>query len=135
MEQMFVGTSKEKFSYHNTLLCLVRALQGKNVTIDLRNDAYVCGNITNVDGYMNVSLSNAVYCDPQGNEFKFENLFVQGRNIRYVQIPETMSMLATIKKELAGHKKHVPDKKPIEKSRKAKKALQQHLETVASLDL
>lgn len=43
--------------------------------------------------YMNISFSNAVYCDPQGNEYLFVNLFVQGRNIRYVHIPETVSIL------------------------------------------
>ncbi|XP_013195334.1 U7 snRNA-associated Sm-like protein LSm10 [Amyelois transitella] len=135
MEKMFVGSSKEKFYYHNTLLCLVRALEGKNITIDLRNDSYICGCITTVDGFMNVSFANAVYCDPQGNEFQFENIFVQGRNIRYVHVPETMSMLTIIKNELTGHKRRVPDKKLIQKSRKAKKALRQHMETVASLDL
>lgn len=41
--------------------------------------------------YMNVSFANAVYCDPQNNEFSFEELFIQGRNIRYVHIPEIVS--------------------------------------------
>lgn len=45
---------------------------------------------------MNISFSNAVYCDPQGNEFSFENLFVQSRNIRYVHIPQDVSTLAYI---------------------------------------
>lgn len=47
---MFVGTTRERFFYHNTLLCLVKALQGKKVTMDLRNDTYVCGEIMSVDG-------------------------------------------------------------------------------------
>ena len=42
--------------------------------------------------YMNISFSNAVYCDPQGNEYYFESLFLHGRNIRYVHIPETVSI-------------------------------------------
>ncbi|KOB73082.1 U7 snRNA-associated Sm-like protein LSm10 [Operophtera brumata] len=133
---MFVGTSKEKFFYHNTLLCLVKALQGKNITVDLRNDSYVCGFISSVDGYMNISFTNAIYCDPQGNEYAFENLFIQSRNIRYVHVPEevrTISMLATIRHEL-GYDKEVKPKKPVQKSRKAKKALQQHMQTVALLD-
>lgn len=40
---------------------------------------------------MNISLTNAVYCDPQGNEYAFENLFIQARNIRYIHVPETVS--------------------------------------------
>ncbi|XP_059049209.1 U7 snRNA-associated Sm-like protein LSm10 [Achroia grisella] len=131
---MFVGFAKERFLYHNTLLCLVKALQDKNITLDLRNDSYVCGQIITVDGYMNISLCSAVYCDPQGNEFFFDNLFIQGRNIRYVHIPENMSMVATIKNELNKNKKG-PVKNPIVKSRKNTKALHQHMQTVASLDL
>lgn len=50
MDKMFIGTSKEKFFYHNTLLCLVRAMQGHNITVDLRNDSYICGHVENVDG-------------------------------------------------------------------------------------
>lgn len=46
----FTGTSREKFFYHNTLLCLVKALEGKNITLDLRNDSYICGLVSTVDG-------------------------------------------------------------------------------------
>ncbi|CAB3248497.1 unnamed protein product [Arctia plantaginis] len=86
-----------------------------------------------VDGYMNLSFTNVVYCDPQGNEFFFENMFIQGRNIRYVHIPETTSIVSTINKELSSSKKPVANKKGVNESRKVKKALKQHLETVASL--
>lgn len=44
-----------------------------------------------------------------------------------------MSILTTIRNELT-HGKKKEYKKPAEKSRKAKKALKQHLETVASLN-
>ncbi|CAH2068604.1 unnamed protein product, partial [Iphiclides podalirius] len=98
----------------------------------MRNDAYVCGIALSVDGYMNISFSNAVYCDSQGNEFYFENIFVQSRNIRYVHIPENISILTNIKNEVSKDIKRVP-KKPTEKSRKATKALQQHMQVVASL--
>lgn len=46
----FVGTSREKFNYYNTLLCLLKAMEGKNVAVDLRNDSYVCGTVSIVDG-------------------------------------------------------------------------------------
>lgn len=48
--KMFVGTSKERFFYHNTLVCLVRGLLGQNIIVDLRNDAYVCGKLDIMDG-------------------------------------------------------------------------------------
>ncbi|CAH2099910.1 unnamed protein product [Euphydryas editha] len=133
---MFIGTSQEKFFYHNTLLCLVKSLQDKNITVDLRNDSYVCGQLVSVDGYMNLSLSKAVYCDTQGNEYYFDSLFVQARNIRYVHVPEYVSILGNIKNEFkkANRKDKDKDDKPILKSRKAKKALQQHMKIVASLE-
>nr|UWI80192.1 U7 snRNA-associated Sm-like protein LSm10 [Trichoplusia ni]UWI80193.1 U7 snRNA-associated Sm-like protein LSm10 [Trichoplusia ni]UWI80194.1 U7 snRNA-associated Sm-like protein LSm10 [Trichoplusia ni]UWI80195.1 U7 snRNA-associated Sm-like protein LSm10 [Trichoplusia ni] len=134
MNPVFVGTSKEKFNYHNTLLCLVQAMQGKNTTVDLRNDSYICGLVVAVDGYMNMTFENAVYCDPQGNEYHFDNLFIQSRNIRYVHIPETTSILSAIKREIGGSKKRIPDKKAVTSSRKVKKALKQHMDTVASLE-
>lgn len=45
-----------------------------------------------------------------------------------------MPIIPTIKNELIGNKAREPVKKPIEKSRKAKKALQQHMQTVALLE-
>ncbi|XP_004928490.1 U7 snRNA-associated Sm-like protein LSm10 isoform X2 [Bombyx mori] len=131
---LFIGTPQEKFFYHNTLLCVVNSLQGKNVTVDLRNDTYVCGLIELVDGFMNISFKNAIYCDPQGNEFAFDNLFIHGRNIRYVHIPENMSLLSTIRHEVSKkfYKPHM--KQLTEKTRKTKKAVMQHMKVVASLN-
>ncbi|CAK1599812.1 unnamed protein product [Parnassius mnemosyne] len=131
----FIGTSKEKFFYHNTLLCLVQSLQGQNITVDLRNDSYVCGTVVSVDGFMNISFSHAVYCDTKGNEFSFENLFVQARNIRYVHIPENISILGNIKEAVKkDFKKKSFETSSVKKSRKAKKALKQHMQIVASLE-
>lgn len=44
-------TKRERFRLHNELACLARALQGYCTTVDLRNDNYVTGTISNVDGY------------------------------------------------------------------------------------
>ncbi|CAK1548547.1 unnamed protein product [Leptosia nina] len=131
---MFIGVAKEKFHYHNTLLCLVRSLQKVNITIDLRNDSYVCGELELVDGFMNLSLLKAVYCDPQGNEYYFENIFLQGRNIRYIHIPESMNIISTIKQELRCNKPK-PKEKATMKSRKVQKARRQHMQTVAELQM
>lgn len=43
-------SGRERYRLHNELVCLVRALQGKCTTIDLRNDNYVTGIIKSVDG-------------------------------------------------------------------------------------
>ncbi|XP_013166829.1 PREDICTED: U7 snRNA-associated Sm-like protein LSm10 isoform X2 [Papilio xuthus] len=133
MNPRFIGTPKEKFAFFNTLLCLVKSLQGQYVNVDLRNDSNVCGLLLTVDGFMNLSFSTAVYCDPQGNEFFFENIFVQCRNVRYVHIPEHVSIINNIKNEVAREVRNKPTGTAMNKSRKAKKAYNQHMQTVASL--
>lgn len=40
---------------------------------------------------MNVTMDDALFTDPRGNEYYFDSLFVQARKIRYVHIPETVS--------------------------------------------
>ncbi|CAK1599813.1 unnamed protein product [Parnassius mnemosyne] len=85
--------------------------------------------------FMNISFSHAVYCDTKGNEFSFENLFVQARNIRYVHIPENISILGNIKEAVKkDFKKKSFETSSVKKSRKAKKALKQHMQIVASLE-
>ncbi|XP_063634569.1 U7 snRNA-associated Sm-like protein LSm10 [Cydia splendana] len=134
MLKHFVGTAKEQFFYHNTLLCLVKALEGQNITVDLRHDSHVCGEVILVDGYMNISFGTAVFVDAKGNEFAYDNLFIQGRNIRYVHIPENMAARDTIKTELLKvAPKPRNQNEQVRKSRKAKKALKLHMETVARL--
>lgn len=48
----YQDSRKDRYLLHNTLLCLIRTLQGKNLTVDLRNDTYVCGTLSLVDGYV-----------------------------------------------------------------------------------
>jgi hypothetical protein len=63
---------------------------------------------------MNVSMTNAIYCDPQRNEYSFENLFIQSRNIRYVHVPETVSIkiLITFILLLVQNKCHFTKNRP-----------------------
>lgn len=65
----FRGTApskKEQFLFYNTLIGLVGTLESSYTTIDLRNDCYVCGKISKVDGYMNVELENVDFYDIRG---------------------------------------------------------------------
>lgn len=80
-------------------------------------------------------MKDVIYCDPRGNEYKFEEVFIQSRNIRYVHVPESMPIIPTIKEALYKPKirKNPEENKQLQKSRKRQKALAQHLEIVASL--
>lgn len=54
-----------------------------------------------------MNFENAVYCDPQGHEYHFDNLFIQSRNIRYVHVPETVSVIHIYNKYILYGKKTV----------------------------
>lgn len=55
-----------KFLTLNTLVGLVKGLEGKCTTIDLRNESYVTGRITNVCSYMGIELEKVLFYDPRG---------------------------------------------------------------------
>ena len=46
---------------------------------------------------MNLSLSDVTFIGRDEVTIDFDSFYVQGKNIRYVQIPDEIDMLATIK--------------------------------------
>ncbi|KAI9565900.1 hypothetical protein GHT06_009698 [Daphnia sinensis] len=87
-----LSTARDRYNAANSLLCLLQALEGRVTVIELQNEMAVKGLISQVDGFMNVSLHDATV---QGNDdmhYHFEEFFVKARNIRYVQIPEDVRL-------------------------------------------
>ncbi|XP_049780665.1 U7 snRNA-associated Sm-like protein LSm10 [Schistocerca cancellata] len=97
---MAVAFKRERYFLYNDLACLAFALQGKWVTIDLRNECCVYGKVNTVDGYMNVTMSDAVFTNPRGQHYLFESFFLMNRQIRYFHIPEEMDIIPAIKKQI-----------------------------------
>ncbi|KAK7604027.1 hypothetical protein V9T40_004300 [Parthenolecanium corni] len=93
---MAFETTKERISALNGLGCLVKALVGRELTIDLRNETTLTGTVSEVDGYMNISLENALLEDIDQVRFKYENLYIKGRHIRYIHIPKELTVRETI---------------------------------------
>nr|XP_022295049.1 U7 snRNA-associated Sm-like protein LSm10 [Crassostrea virginica] len=91
-----MATDRERFLIRNTLLSLLKAVEGKETTIELRNENSVSGKVQNVDPYMNVLMNNVVFKSFRGASQKFTSFFVQGPNIRYVHIPDEIDMRAAI---------------------------------------
>lgn len=60
------GSRKERFNYYNSLVCLAKALEGHYTVVDLRNEAYLTGEIKEVDGYMNVAMSDVTFYNSRG---------------------------------------------------------------------
>lgn len=63
------GTRKERFHYYNSLVCLAKALEGHYTLVDLRNEACLTGKIKEVDGYMNVAMSDVTFYNPRGTVY------------------------------------------------------------------
>ena len=57
------------------------------------------GKLNNVEPItMNLSLSDVKFIGTDEVTIDFDSFYVQGKNIRYVQIPDEIDMLATIKR-------------------------------------
>ncbi|KAM9369705.1 U7 snRNA-associated Sm-like protein LSm10 [Phaethornis superciliosus] len=91
---------KERTIAENSLVILLQGLRGRVTTVDLRDESTATGRVTNVDAFMNVRLSEVSFTDRQGRGFQLEELFVTGRNIRYVHIPDEVDIRATIEQQL-----------------------------------
>ncbi|XP_003736982.1 U7 snRNA-associated Sm-like protein LSm10 [Galendromus occidentalis] len=92
----FLQSSRDKAVAVRSLLCLVQALEGRETTVDLRNETEVVGTIEVVDGRMNIQMSDAVVTMPNGSSRQFSFLHVRGRNVRYVHIPPDVNIMKTI---------------------------------------
>lgn len=98
---MEVSTSiRERTIAENSLVILLQGLHGEVTTVDLRDETTARGRVVNVDAFMNVRLENVLYRDRHGQLTKLADLFVTGRNIRYVHIPDHINITETIQKRL-----------------------------------
>lgn len=85
-------TSREKFYYTRTLCCLLKALEGVETEIELRNESHVKGTVEFVSGAMGVTMLNCELI-VAGRMKKLQRLFVQGRKIRMVVVPDDINMI------------------------------------------
>ncbi|XP_022352611.1 U7 snRNA-associated Sm-like protein LSm10 [Enhydra lutris kenyoni] len=91
---------KERTISENSLIILLQGLQGQVTTVDLRDESVARGRIDNVDAFMNIRLANVTYTDRWGHQVELDDLFVTGRNVRYVHIPDEVNITATIEQQL-----------------------------------
>ncbi|XP_008830368.1 U7 snRNA-associated Sm-like protein LSm10 isoform X1 [Nannospalax galili] len=91
---------KERTISENSLIILLQGLQGQVTTVDLRDESVARGRIDNVDAFMNIRLANVTYTDRWGHQVELDDLFVTGRNVRYVHIPDDVNITATIEQQI-----------------------------------
>uniref|UniRef100_A0A3P9DLJ2 LSM10, U7 small nuclear RNA associated n=2 Tax=Haplochromini TaxID=319058 RepID=A0A3P9DLJ2_9CICH len=98
---MVVNSIRERTITENSMVILLQGLQGEVTTVDLRNESTARGRVVNVDAFMNVRLEDVLYRDRLGQLTQLQDLFITGRNIRYVHIPDHMDIMKTIESQLA----------------------------------
>ncbi|XP_068924052.1 U7 snRNA-associated Sm-like protein LSm10 [Petaurus breviceps papuanus] len=91
---------KERTIAENSLVILLQGLRGLVTTVDLRDETVARGRVDNVDAFMNIRLAEVTYTDRQGQQVQLDDLFVTGRNVRYVHIPDDVNITATIEQQL-----------------------------------
>ena len=92
---------REKYKAGNSLICLLQALTGRVTTVELRNESFAQGHIKNVDGFMNVEMTAVTFTSPDGKISRMDNFFVQGPQIRYVQIPDDINIVNAMQQQIA----------------------------------
>ncbi|XP_068566741.1 U7 snRNA-associated Sm-like protein LSm10 isoform X1 [Cebidichthys violaceus] len=92
---------RERAIAENSMVVLLQGLQGEVTTVDLRNESTARGRVVNVDAFMNVRLEDVLYRDRRGKLTKLQDLFITGRNVRYVHIPDHVDIMKTIQSQLA----------------------------------
>ncbi|XP_065087279.1 U7 snRNA-associated Sm-like protein LSm10 [Ochlerotatus camptorhynchus] len=125
---------KERFNSLNELTGLAQCLLDRNILIDLRNESSVAGKITNVDGFMNISMENVVLIDQLGKHFPMEEFMIYPRYIRYIHIPESVE----IKPALEEHIRKLTTRKrrpPVKRTYRIKRAQENHLQTLAEINM
>nr|XP_006817455.1 PREDICTED: uncharacterized protein LOC100367675 [Saccoglossus kowalevskii] len=124
---------KERFHSENTLICLLQALTGKSTVIELRNESTVTGVIDSVDAYMNVFMSDVEFVNADGQVMILSNFFVQGKMIRFVQIPDEVNIVTAIKSQLSSWQERRTRKERVQRRNKARAQLQAVLTPIEEL--
>eukprot|EP00741_Cyanophora_paradoxa_P001128 tig00000459_g1088.t1 len=90
------GPKEPKFS----LSVLLYALIGERVIVDLRNDVSFCGVLDEVDGSMNMQLIDVARTAVDGTVDRFDLMFLSGRVVRYVHIPDSIDVGKAIDEQI-----------------------------------
>ncbi|KAJ8273420.1 hypothetical protein GJAV_G00101420 [Gymnothorax javanicus] len=91
---------RERTIAENSLVILLQGLRGQVTTVDLRDESIARGRVVNVDAFMNIRLEDVLYRDRRGQMSKLADLFITGRNVRYVHIPDDVDIMSTIEAQL-----------------------------------
>ena len=113
------GSKRERALAEKSLICLLQACEGYKTVVELRNESFAEGVLSQVDGYMNINMNNVQFTK-QGREkaMHLDKLFIQAKQIRFVHIPDGINMSEAIEGKLKSLKNsRVPMCKKIQKNK------------------
>ena len=61
-----MASGRERATSERTLVCPLQAVQGHRTIVELRNESSAAGLIDNVDGFMNISMSDVKFSKQNG---------------------------------------------------------------------
>ncbi|XP_001630770.2 U7 snRNA-associated Sm-like protein LSm10 [Nematostella vectensis] len=108
---------RERAIAERSLVCLIKAVQGYNTTVELRNESYLEGFIEHVDGFMNIKMKDVKFVKASGEVDNLPAMFIVGTQIRYVHIPDEIDMRKAIEQELGK----IQGTRTVKRERKMKK--------------
>ena len=112
------GTKRERALTERTLVCLLQACEGHKTIVELRNESFADGTIAQVDAFMNVTMNNVHFTKQGTKAVLLEELFIQGKQIRFVHIPDQINMREAIEKQLKALKNaRIPMSKKFQKTK------------------
>ena len=94
-------TPREKYFIANSMVCLLKAVEGMGTVVELRDEKVAEGHIESVDGFMNINMTDVTLKFPiTGEVQKFDSFFINGKTIRYVHIPDEVDIKRSMEKVL-----------------------------------
>ncbi|XP_033831291.1 U7 snRNA-associated Sm-like protein LSm10 [Periophthalmus magnuspinnatus] len=91
---------RERSIAENSLVVLLQGVQGHVTTVELRDESWARGRVVNVDAFMNIRLCEVEFRNRTGKVCELQDLFITGRNVRYVHIPDHLDILKTIQDQI-----------------------------------
>jgi len=91
---------REKAIFCQTLAPLIKGLEGKDLIVELKNDLVIFGNLELVDCFMNLTMTNVLMTRKDGKKYQFDFFFLQRKNVRYIRIPNDISMRSLLKTQV-----------------------------------
>ncbi|BFZ07890.1 hypothetical protein BsWGS_10929 [Bradybaena similaris] len=91
---------RSKHFYYNSMVCLLKAMEGIDITIEMRDFVVVSGKLDFAEATMNLSMSNVTLTNLKGSIRYFLKFYVKGRYIQYVMIPDAVDITKAMEWQL-----------------------------------